>query len=72
MDSIAISYAGELSLWGIETSIIVPGAYEQGTSHFQDAMKPTDTAITEEYEGGSGPYRGVPDKLLKILRILPT
>src|SRR5690242_8940586 len=33
MDSLAVSYAGELARWGIETSIIVPGAYTKGTSN---------------------------------------
>ena len=30
MDSLAVIYAGELSRWGIETSIIVPGAFTEG------------------------------------------
>src|SRR5258708_35043340 len=34
MDSLAVSYAGELARWGIETSIIVPGAFTKGTNHF--------------------------------------
>ncbi len=31
MDSLAVSYAGELARFGIETSIIVPGAFTSGT-----------------------------------------
>jgi NAD(P)-dependent dehydrogenase (short-subunit alcohol dehydrogenase family) len=27
MDALAVSYAGEMARWGIETSIIVPGAF---------------------------------------------
>jgi NAD(P)-dependent dehydrogenase (short-subunit alcohol dehydrogenase family) len=34
MDSIAVQYSRELSRWGIETSIIVPGAFTGGTNHF--------------------------------------
>ncbi len=30
MDAIAVIYARELSRWGIETSIIVPGAFTGG------------------------------------------
>ncbi len=45
MDSLAVSYARELALWGIETSIIVPGAFTQGTNHFAHAGSPDDTAV---------------------------
>lgn len=34
MDSLAVSYASELTRWGVETSIIVPGAFTKGTNHF--------------------------------------
>ncbi len=44
MDSLAVSYAGELSRWGIETSIIVPGAFTKGTNHFAHSGSPADTA----------------------------
>jgi NAD(P)-dependent dehydrogenase (short-subunit alcohol dehydrogenase family) len=33
MDALAVIYARELSRWGIETSIIVPGAFTGGTNH---------------------------------------
>ena len=39
MDALAVSYAGELARWGIETSIIVPGAFTKGTNHFAHAGK---------------------------------
>jgi hypothetical protein len=42
MDAIAVQYARELSRWGIETSIIVPGAFTSGTNHFAHSGKPTD------------------------------
>src|ERR1700756_3214300 len=44
MDSLAVSYAPELTRWGIETSIIVPGAYTSGTNHFANAGLPDDKA----------------------------
>ncbi|BBX33398.1 short-chain dehydrogenase/reductase SDR [Mycolicibacterium mageritense DSM 44476 = CIP 104973] len=55
MDSLAVSYARELSRWGIETSIIVPGAFTAGTNHFAHAGAPADQAVAAEYQ--SGPYR---------------
>jgi NAD(P)-dependent dehydrogenase (short-subunit alcohol dehydrogenase family) len=33
MDAMAVIYARELARWGIETSIIVPGAFTGGTNH---------------------------------------
>src|SRR6201993_5149902 len=34
MDAMAVVSARELTRWGIETSIIVPGAFTGGTNHF--------------------------------------
>jgi NAD(P)-dependent dehydrogenase (short-subunit alcohol dehydrogenase family) len=68
MDSLAVSYAGELTRWGIETSIIVPGAFTMGTNHFAHSGKPADTARAQEYD--SGPYAGLPDLALKGLASL--
>ncbi|CAA0109519.1 Uncharacterised protein [Starkeya nomas] len=56
MDAIAVQYARELSRWGIETSIIVPGAFTSGTRHFAHAGTPADEAVAGEYE--AGPYAG--------------
>ncbi|WP_156677728.1 SDR family oxidoreductase [Sphingomonas profundi] len=50
MDQIAVSYARELAPLGIETSIIVPGAYTKGTNHFPNAGKPADEARAKECE----------------------
>ena len=52
MDSLAVSYAAELARWGIETSIVVPGAFTKGTNHFLHAGKPSDQARTDEYANG--------------------
>ncbi len=57
MDSLAVSYSTELARWGIETSIIVPGAFTKGTNHFAHSGKPADEARAAEYE--NGPYAGV-------------
>lgn len=61
MDAIAVQYARELSRWGIETSIIVPGAFTSGTNHFAHTGLPADTARVDEYE--SGPYAGFGDEI---------
>jgi NAD(P)-dependent dehydrogenase (short-subunit alcohol dehydrogenase family) len=61
MDAMAVQYARELSRWGIETSIIVPGAFTGGTNHFAHAGRPADTAREAEYD--AGPYAGFPAQL---------
>jgi len=55
MDALAVQYARELSRWGIETSIIVPGAFTKGTNHFAHSGVPADQARVEAY--ATGPYR---------------
>lgn len=52
MDALAVSYAGELARWNIETSIIVPGAFTSGTNHFAHAGSPADKARVAEYDSG--------------------
>jgi hypothetical protein len=61
MDAMAIQYARELALWGIETSIIVPGAFTGGTSHFAHSGTPADKERAAEYE--AGPYKGYGKKI---------
>jgi NAD(P)-dependent dehydrogenase (short-subunit alcohol dehydrogenase family) len=68
MDSLAVSYAGELTRWGIETSIIVPGAFTKGTNHFVHAGSPADKGRAAEYD--NGPYAGLPEQSLQGLASL--
>jgi NAD(P)-dependent dehydrogenase (short-subunit alcohol dehydrogenase family) len=63
MDAMAVIYARELTRWGIETSIVVPGAFTGGTNHFAHAGSPADKARAAEYE--AGPYAGFADQVLK-------
>jgi NAD(P)-dependent dehydrogenase (short-subunit alcohol dehydrogenase family) len=63
MDALAVAYARELTRWGIETSIIVPGAFTSGTNHFANAGSPADTARAAEYE--AGPNAGMADQVRK-------
>lgn len=41
-DALAVSYAAELTRFGIETTIVVPGSFTSGTNHFANAGKPAD------------------------------
>jgi len=68
VDSLAVSYASELTRWGIETSIVVPGAFTKGTNHFVHSGKPADQARADEYH--KGPYAGLPEQSLKGLASL--
>jgi NAD(P)-dependent dehydrogenase (short-subunit alcohol dehydrogenase family) len=61
MDALAVQYARELSRWGIETSIVVPGAFTKGTNHFAHSGRPADEARAAEYE--TGPYRGFGERI---------
>jgi len=67
MDSLAVSYAAELARFGVDTSIIVPGAFTTGTSHFVNAGHPedTDTALAYETE-----YAGLMDQVGQRLAAL--
>lgn len=63
MDSLAVQYARELARWGLETSIVVPGAFTRGTNHFAHAGHPADQNRAAEYE--AGPYKGFGDQIQK-------
>jgi NAD(P)-dependent dehydrogenase (short-subunit alcohol dehydrogenase family) len=49
-DALAVSYAAELTRFGIETTIVVPGSFTSGTNHFANAGHPADDAVAEAYE----------------------
>jgi len=48
-DALAVVTSYEAARFGIETSIVMPGAITQGTSHFPNASRASDAAITAEY-----------------------
>ena len=50
MDALALSYAGEIARWGIETTIIVPA--DLGPAHYLHSGRPGDTLRAEEYSDG--------------------
>lgn len=57
MDTLAESYAAELAKFGIETVIVVPGAYTSGTNHFAHSGRPADAAVAGEYDELYGALR---------------
>jgi NAD(P)-dependent dehydrogenase (short-subunit alcohol dehydrogenase family) len=65
MDAVAVSYAGELAPWGIETTIVVPGAFTRGTNHFVHAGTPADKATHAAYD--NGPTEGLAPRILANL-----
>ena len=52
MDALAVAYARELAPFGIESSIVVPGAFTTGTNHFANAGSPADEGRAQEYARG--------------------
>jgi NAD(P)-dependent dehydrogenase (short-subunit alcohol dehydrogenase family) len=62
MDAMAVVYARELTRWGIETSILVPGAFTGGTNHFAHSGRPADKERVAEYE--AGPYKGFAEDVM--------
>ncbi|MFI6426454.1 SDR family oxidoreductase [Promicromonospora sp. NPDC050880] len=67
MDSLAVSYAAELTRWGVETSIVVPGSFTSGTNHFAHAGHPADAAVEADYETRYAGLMGqVADKLAAL------
>jgi NAD(P)-dependent dehydrogenase (short-subunit alcohol dehydrogenase family) len=59
VDSLAVSLSYEIARFGIETSIVVPGAITKGTAHFPTAGKPADGERVAAYDR----YHGVMDQI---------
>lgn len=57
MDALAESYAAELVRFGIDTTIVVPGAYPSGTQHFAHAGAPADVERAAAYDERYGELR---------------
>jgi NAD(P)-dependent dehydrogenase (short-subunit alcohol dehydrogenase family) len=49
-DALAVTMSVEVSRFGIETTIIVPGAFTTGTNHFAHAGHPEDDDIAKAYD----------------------
>lgn len=65
MDALAVCYAKELAPLGIETCIVVPGAFTTGTNHFVNAGTPDDGAVAHAYANAYP--EGFADKVQKAL-----
>jgi hypothetical protein len=63
MDALAVVSARELTRWGIETSIVVPGAFTGGTNHFAHSGRPADAERAAEYD--NGPYKNFGEEVMK-------
>jgi NAD(P)-dependent dehydrogenase (short-subunit alcohol dehydrogenase family) len=50
MDSFAESVSVEVARYGIETSIVMPGPFTQGTAHFPNAEHARDENVAATYE----------------------
>ncbi len=68
MDSLAVTMSYELARFGIETSVVVPGAFTRGTAHFPNAGKPADAATSAAYVR----YEGLMDQVgAKLSALMP-
>jgi NAD(P)-dependent dehydrogenase (short-subunit alcohol dehydrogenase family) len=68
-DALAVSYTAELTRFGIETTIVVPGSFTSGTNHFANAGKPADEYIATAYEAE---YSGLMDEVsMKLAELAP-
>ncbi len=69
MDSLAVTYAAELARFGIETTIVVPGAFTTGTNHFANAGHAADASVIAAYETR---YAGLTDQVgAKLTELSP-
>lgn len=59
MDSLAVTLSYELARFGVETAILVPGAFTRGTAHFPNAGRPADGARVAAYDR----YDGLMDRV---------
>ncbi|HEY0692362.1 MAG TPA: SDR family oxidoreductase [Kribbella sp.] len=67
MDALAAGYALEVSRFGIESTIVVPGSFTHGTNHFAHSGKPADADIVVAYETR---YARLTDQVSQKLREL--
>jgi NAD(P)-dependent dehydrogenase (short-subunit alcohol dehydrogenase family) len=63
MDSLAVTLAYEIARFGIETSIVVPGAFTRGTDQWPSAGKPADATTAAAYARYDGVMDQIGDRL---------
>ncbi|WP_316761454.1 SDR family NAD(P)-dependent oxidoreductase [Streptomyces herbicida] len=67
MDALAVSYAAEVLRFGVDTAIVVPGAFTFGTHHFLHAGAPADTERAAAYQERYGALLAGLDERLAAL-----
>jgi NAD(P)-dependent dehydrogenase (short-subunit alcohol dehydrogenase family) len=68
-DALAVSYAAELARFGIDTTIVVPGAFTTGTNHFAHAGHAESTEIVAAYDER---YAGLTEQVAeRLARLVP-
>jgi NAD(P)-dependent dehydrogenase (short-subunit alcohol dehydrogenase family) len=68
-DALAVSYAAEVARFGIDTTIVVPGAFTTGTNHFAHAGHPESAEIVAAYEER---YAGLVEQVAeRLARLVP-
>jgi NAD(P)-dependent dehydrogenase (short-subunit alcohol dehydrogenase family) len=68
MDALAVSYAAEVLRFGIDTAIVVPGAFTSGTHHFAHAGAPADTDRAAAYDEHYGALlAGLEERLAALI-----
>ena len=48
-DALAVTTSYEVNPFGVETVIVMPGAFTEGTSHFPNASRASDEEVTKAY-----------------------
>jgi hypothetical protein len=67
MDGLASVTAYEVAPFGIETSIVVPGAYSSGTEHFANAGHPADAGTVAAYARVAALLDQIQERLLALV-----
>ncbi|GGI28681.1 SDR family NAD(P)-dependent oxidoreductase [Pedobacter mendelii] len=68
LDALAENTAYEISQFGVETTILMPGVFMDGTSHFETAEFPKDQSVLNEYNRLKEDYENYDEGLKKLFR----
>lgn len=65
-EALAEVFAFEVGQFGIDTVIVVPGAFTHGTEHFTHSSGPNDTGVVDQYGSLRSRADDIPDRLAEI------
>lgn len=68
LDALAENTAYEISQFGVETTILMPGVFMDGTSHFETAEFPKDEIVLKDYDRLQKDYDNYEPGLRKLFR----